>query len=266
MPLESPAWPPQVLAFGPPGTGVALAVEALTREGLRAAGWEAPPGPHPAEDGSGLDQSGAPVLLCLEAADASCLERGLPPWSEWSLSHDALSAAHALEEVRMRLFQARLRTVTVLDTTHLSAPVLKARVRQLSPYLLAPPDAAPVVVLESFGYPRGVPLDLGHCIDVRSLRNPYWEPSLRMLSGLEGPVQQFVIGQPLATRILGVAEELILSQLPELQARSRRVLRVAVGCTGGFHRSVAIAEELARRLSAAGAETLLWHRDLPERP
>jgi UPF0042 nucleotide-binding protein len=122
------------------------------------------------------------------------------------------------------------------------------------------------VVLESFAYPRGVPLDLGWCLDARALRNPYWQPSLRMLSGLDPRVREFVLGQPLALTMVDGAVSLARELLPELLARSRRVLRVGFGCTGGFHRSVALAEEVGIQLNAVGVGTLIWHRDLPDRP
>jgi UPF0042 nucleotide-binding protein len=79
-------------------------------------------------------------------------------------------------------------------------------------------------------------------------------------------VQDFVLSQALAAKMLDSMEELVASLLPELQAHARRTLRLAVGCTGGFHRSVAVAEELGRRLSRSNRSVLLWHRDLPERP
>lgn len=233
---------------------------------MAAAGWEGGPEPHLAADPDHLIPGQGPVLLALEAADATCLERVMPPWADRQLSSGVALAVRELAETRERLFAARLRADVLLDSTHLGASVLSARARQLDHVLGPTPADQPVVVVESFAYPRGVPLDLGWCIDTRALRNPYWEPSLRMLSGLDPRVQEFVLGQPLAVEIVQSMERLVASLLPELQARSRRTLRLAVGCTGGYHRSVTIAEELARRLGAQGMSVLIWHRDLPERP
>jgi UPF0042 nucleotide-binding protein len=261
LPLQA-----KLLIFGPPGTGVPLVATGLTRAGVLAEGWEGGPEPHPAADPANLAPGQGPVLLGLEASDVSCLARSMPPWSERQLTAEVAAAIWELEQSRERLFPARLRADLLLDSTHLSSPVLLARVRQLVPYLTEPRRDQPVVVVESFGYPRGVPLDLGWCVDARALRNPYWEPSLRMLSGLDQRVQDFVLEQELATKVLSATEELVHALLPELKARSRRVLRLAFGCTGGFHRSVALTEDLGRRLKAAGVNTLIWHRDLPERP
>ena len=259
-------WPPELLVFGPPGAGVPLVAAGLARGGALVAGWEGGPEDHPAADPENLGPGQGPVLLGLEASDLACLARALPPWSERGLSAEVEIAARELGESRERLFPARLRTDLLLDSTHLSSAVLVARARQIGPFLRPQRADQLVVVVESFGYPRGVPLDLGWCIDARALRNPYWEPSLRMRSGLDQGVQDFVLGQELATQLLQATEELVQALLPALQARSRRVLRLAVGCTGGFHRSVALTEELGRRLKGAGVSTLIWHRDLPDRP
>jgi UPF0042 nucleotide-binding protein len=194
------------------------------------------------------------------------MERALPPWSERSVPAETALAVRDLGATRERLFPARLRADLLLDSTQLSAPVLLARVRQLQHYLGPEAPGTPALVIESFAFPRGVPLDLGWCVDARALRNPYWEPSLRMLSGLDPRVRDFVLGQELATKILSTTEDLVGDLLIQLRERSRRALRLAVGCTGGYHRSVVMAEELGRRLTARGIVSLIWHRDLPERP
>ncbi|MGH7639682.1 MAG: RapZ C-terminal domain-containing protein [Candidatus Dormibacteria bacterium] len=263
-PREPVAWPPGVLVFGAAGSGVPLAVAALEADGLEARGWEggdqgAPPRPPGEPDGLPL-----PALLHLEAADSTLVQRAAPPWAETELPRDGLAAARALEEVAERIFPWRLRATASLDTTQLSAQILKARTRQLSRFLAREPPEAVGVVLESFGYPRGLPRDLGLAIDTRALRNPYWEPSLRLLTGLDPEVRDFVLAQPLAEKLVDGTVELIQGQLGGLRARSRRLLRVGVGCTGGVHRSVVVTEELGLRLHLAGVtDVLIWHRDLP---
>jgi len=253
--------PPTLVVVGPPGSGVQLVVAALVRAGVKASGWEGgaqpPPPTLPGEPG--------PLVVALEAHDLTCLGRLEPPWSERELPVEMGAAGRELELSRQRLFPWLLRAQLVLDTSQLSAFLVVARVHQLLPYLQPDPAAQPAVVLESFAYPRGVPLDLGWCLDARALRNPYWEPGLRMVSGLDPRVREFVLSQPLALALVDGAVSLSRHLLPELVARSRRVLRVGFGCTGGFHRSVALAEAVGGQLRAAGVDNLIWHRDLSER-
>jgi UPF0042 nucleotide-binding protein len=256
-----------LLVVGPPGAGAPLVATGLGRRGMSVVSWEGgQEEPRPAvEDGDLTPGEGRP-LLAVDASDLCCLTRSMAPWAARQLPPDLALATRELEESRERLFPARLRANAVLDSTHLNAQELLARATQLAPFLQEPAPAKPAVVIESFAYPRGVPLDLGSCLDTRAIRNPYWEPSLRMLSGLEPRVQEFVLGQRVSEILLATAMDLVDAQLPELQAHSRqRLLRLAFGCTGGFHRSVALSEEFGRRLQALGIVTLIWHRDLPQR-
>jgi UPF0042 nucleotide-binding protein len=256
-----------LLVVGPPGAGATLVAEGLGRRGISVASWEGgleEPGPA-VEDGDHRSGEGR-RLLAVEASDLCCLTRTMPPWASRQLPEELALATRELEESRERLFPFRLRANAVLDSTHLNAQELQARASQLAPYLQEQAPVKPAVVIESFAYPRGVPLDLSSCLDTRAIRNPYWEPTLRMLSGLDPRVQEFVLAQRVSEFLLATAMDLVDAQLPELQTHSRqRLLRLAFGCTGGFHRSVALTEEFARRLQALGILTLIWHRDLPQR-
>lgn len=254
-----------LLVFGPPGAGVPLVRAALLETGIPAigweggqdAGWEGPtgrPGPGPRQ-----------LLVGLEASDLACLGRASSEWSDQSLPTELSRAVRALQQSRERLLPARVRADLLLDSSQLSAQMLQARILQLGACLQPQPADQPAVVVESFAYPRGVPLDLSWAIDARVLRNPFWQPELRMLSGLDAKVQEFVLTQPLAEGLLRTVEGTVQALLPELRARGRRILRIAIGCTGGFHRSVAITEELGRRLRSARLPTVVWHRDLVER-
>jgi RNase adapter protein RapZ len=256
-----------LLVFGPPGSGAALVATGMSRQGMTAVSWEGgQEEPRPDLEAADLKPGEGPVLLALDASDLACLTRSTVPWAARQLPQELSLAIRELEESRERLFPARLRANAVLDSTHFNPQELLARASQLGPFLRQQGTAKPGVVIESFAYPRGVPLDISSCFDTRAIRNPYWEPSLRMLSGLDPRVQEFVLGQRVAEMLLSTAMDLVDAQLPELQSRSRqRLLRLAFGCTGGFHRSVALSEEFARRLQALGVVTLIWHRDLPLR-
>jgi UPF0042 nucleotide-binding protein len=116
--------------------------------------------------------------------------------------------------------------------------------------------------LLSFGYKHGLPLDADLVLDCRFLPNPHWVDELRPLTGRDDPVRDYVLGQPAAGQFLDNLEVLLEQLLPSFVAEGKAYLTIALGCTGGHHRSVAIAEELARRLRARGERIGVLHRDI----
>ena len=114
----------------------------------------------------------------------------------------------------------------------------------------------------SFGFKYGIPVDADLVADVRFLPNPHWTAELRPLNGLDEPVSNTVLGQPAAQTFLELYTQLVGVIAPGYVEEGKRYVTIAVGCTGGKHRSVAISEELASRLRTDGIETLVVHRDL----
>jgi UPF0042 nucleotide-binding protein len=170
------------------------------------------------------------------------------------------TAQHALiEAIELeRLLLAELREMsTVIDTSTLQPAGLRARVRQL---VSAPHDQL-TIVFESFAYKYGVPLDADFVFDVRMLPNPYYIRELRPLSGRDEPVAKYLREQPEAGEILDQLEAFLRRWLPALATDQRAYVTVAIGCTGGQHRSVYIVEQLASRFSGHGA-TLTRHREM----
>src|SRR5690606_2046119 len=100
----------------------------------------------------------------------------------------------------------------------------------------------------SFGFKYGIPLDADVVLDLRFLPNPYWDPQLRPYTRKDAPVRSYVLGQELASSYLDHAEQLLRTSVEGYLAEGRRYVTVAVGCTGGKHRSVAVSEDLALRL------------------
>jgi len=258
--LVSGSVPVAALVFGPPGAGAELAADQLEAAGFAAEAWDGTRSHLLAEDPEQLSRW--PLLLNLEAGPIACAARPGPPWREDPGPEDCGSAIALWELSRQRQRQARLRARLVMDTTHLSPDRLRSRLSQLPLASLLRRGAAPLVVVESFAFPIGLPLDHSWCLDARVLQNPYWEAALRPHSGLDADVQRFVLDQPLAQRLLAGVEEMVLAQIPAWVTGRRLVVRLAIGCTGGFHRSVAMAEELHRRLVGQGLQSLVWHRDL----
>jgi len=114
----------------------------------------------------------------------------------------------------------------------------------------------------SFGYKYGLPVDADLVVDCRFLPNPHWIPELAPMTGLDAPVRDYVLAQPGATQFLEHYAELLRVMLAGYEREGKRFVTLAVGCTGGKHRSVAIAAELAARVADAGTDVQVVHRDL----
>ena len=121
------------------------------------------------------------------------------------------------------------------------------------------------LTVSSFGYKFGAVSDADWVIDSRMLRNPFWEPELRPLTGLDEPVRRFVLDQPEAERLLAWLIDMLRWSAPRYVDLGRPELHLAIGCTGGRHRSVVLAEALAARLGDDGIRTIVRHRDI-DRP
>jgi UPF0042 nucleotide-binding protein len=208
-----------------------------------------------------LGHSGrSPVLIFLEADDATLIRR----FSETRHRHpleDGAGIQAGIAEERARLARTRRLADHILDTSGLSIGELKERL-----FDIVPQDAAAAALrieIVTFGFKYGIPLEADLVFDVRFLTNPYWEPELKPLSGLEEPVREYVLRQPTAGRFLKLVVELLELTIPAYRTEGKERLRVALGCTGGYHRSIALAEELGRRLkSLPGTSVSILHREL----
>jgi UPF0042 nucleotide-binding protein len=160
---------------------------------------------------------------------------------------------------RELLAEARGEADVLIDTTQLNVNQLRSRVEEL----FGGEDSRRLrVTVLSFGFKYGLPPDADFVLDARFLPNPYWVPELREHNGRETEVSQYVLGQPGATTFVDTYSRLINTTAPGFEREGKRYLTVAVGCTGGKHRSVAIAEELARRLRDLRLAASAQHRDL----
>ncbi|HEV3273315.1 MAG TPA: RNase adapter RapZ [Candidatus Dormibacteraeota bacterium] len=123
--------------------------------------------------------------------------------------------------------------------------------------------ALPVVVaVTSFGFKFGLPEDAGWVFDARMVRNPFWVAELRSFTGLDAPVRDYVLEDPVARDLIDRMQSLLVWTVQRYAERDRDVLSLAVGCTGGRHRSVTIVEALAERLRADGLTITVTHRDV----
>jgi UPF0042 nucleotide-binding protein len=170
------------------------------------------------------------------------------------------SLAGSIEQERELLGAVKAEADLVIDTTDLNVHQLRARVVDL--FASEAPAGGMQTTVSSFGYKHGLPLDTDLVIDCRFLPNPHWVDELRPLTGLDEPVRDYVLGQPLTEAFLDQIESLLAMLLPAYVAEGKSYLTIAFGCTGGRHRSVAIAEEVARALGERGFELRVAHRDV----
>lgn len=197
-------------------------------------------------------------ILFLEASEDVLLRR----FSETRRSHP-LAKEHStlLESLqRERDWLRPLRDLAYcVDTSKLNAQQLR---RMVSQWLGVSRDAL-LISIESFGFKYGAMLNADFVFDVRSLPNPYYDPVLRPFNGKDKPIQDFLAAQDLVDEMIGDIERFLRNWLPRIQDESRSYVTVGIGCTGGQHRSVYIAEQLGMRLSDA-FQVLVRHRQLGE--
>jgi UPF0042 nucleotide-binding protein len=168
--------------------------------------------------------------------------------------------APAIESERALLEPVKAEADVVVDTSVLNVHELRRRIRTL--FAGDENESSMQTTLLSFGYKNGLPLDADLVFDCRFLPNPHWVDELRPLTGLDGPVRDYVLGQPAAGRFLDNLETMLDQLLPAYVAEGKAYLTIALGCTGGRHRSVAIAEEIARRLRDDDVRVGVLHRDV----
>jgi RNase adapter protein RapZ len=165
----------------------------------------------------------------------------------------------AIVDERRRLEPIRDRADVVVDTGPLNVNQLRVRVLEL---FGDESDVALSTAVVSFGYKHGVPLDADLVFDCRFLPNPHWVESLQELSGLEEPVRRFVLTQEATGPFMDRVVDLLVTLVPAFREEGKSYLTIAMGCTGGRHRSVVLAEELAARLGQRGVEPTVFHRDV----
>jgi UPF0042 nucleotide-binding protein len=167
--------------------------------------------------------------------------------------------ADAIADERQRLEAIKELADVVVDTSDLNVNQLRERVADL--FAGDEPAAMQILVL-SFGFKHGVPLDVDNVLDVRFLPNPHWVEAMRPLTGLDEPVRRYVLGQPEAKEFLERAGHLLKFLVPAYIKEGKSYLTIAIGCTGGRHRSVVLAEEFAGRLRDMGYNPSVIHRDV----
>ena len=195
-------------------------------------------------------------ILFLDASDAVVIQR----FSETRHRHPlGQKLDQAVREERRRLVPIKGVADKVIDTTNLTLGELKERLSETLGLTRANEMALNIV---SFGYKYGLPLDADIVMDVRFLPNPNYIPQLRRLTGLDARIRRYLLDQTLTSRFLKDYFSLINNLLPHYMREGKSYLTIAVGCTGGRHRSVFITRNLAQMLRASGHSIQEFHRDI----
>ena len=208
----------------------------------------------------GLWSTGLEYRILFVEADVQTLVRR---YKSSRRRHPLMSPGDSIEDAIARetavLEPVRERADYIINTTGLTTAALQSRIAGL---LSLSRERRLAVTVTAFGYKYGLPLDADLVLDVRFLPNPYCVEELRPLSGLDAPVYDFVLGSEGAQRFMELLEPLLGFLLPRYTEEGKYTLNIAVGCTGGRHRSVAVARAVADALIRGGADVALSCRDL----
>ena len=198
-------------------------------------------------------------LLFFEANDDTLLARYADTRRRHPLSHLGLSLPEAIARERELTAPLRLEADAVIDTTRLNVHQLRRRV--ITEFALSQQSKLSLL-FESFAYKRGVPAEADFVFDARVLPNPHWDPELRSLTGRDREVREYLDAQPEVVRYVAQLQDLLDTWLPKLGSETRAYVTVAFGCTGGKHRSVYLAERLARHAREQGwPDVATFHRE-----
>ncbi|MCA1735693.1 MAG: RNase adapter RapZ [Actinobacteria bacterium] len=197
-------------------------------------------------------------VLFLDAEDANLVQRYEENRRPHPLQRESLIEAISAE--RLMLSELKESADVVLDTTDLNVHQFRRQLEGLFAESTAPRPMRMTVT--SFGYKHGLPRDADLVFDVRFLPNPHWVNELRPLRGMDTPVRDYVMSFSEATEFLAKLKDLLSFLIPHYEAEGKSYLAIGIGCTGGHHRSVTLAEELSHWLEEQGIATGVRHRDV----
>ena len=198
-------------------------------------------------------------VLYLDAEHDTLLKRFSETRRRHPLTNNNRSLAEAIKDEELLLAPIADLADLKIDTTHLNLYQLRDSIKLR---LLNQPEPGTAFLVESFGFKRGMPVDADLVFDVRCLPNPYWKPELRDHSGLESAVAEYLAAQPDVEEMYQDILGYLNKWLPRFAASNRAYVTIAIGCTGGHHRSVYLAERLGAALKPSLKNVQVRHRDL----
>jgi UPF0042 nucleotide-binding protein len=198
-------------------------------------------------------------VLYLHASDEVLLKRYAETRRKHPLVSGEVSLREAIASERRLLEPITSAADLVIDTSNMGVHALRERIRER---IDRRREGRLALMFESFGYKHGIPGDADFVFDVRSLPNPYWEHALRSLTGRDPAVIAYLAGHPSVGRLIAALVEFLTARIAEFAQANRSYLTIAVGCTGGQHRSVYIAERLAEHFRQSYPEVMTRHDSL----
>lgn len=199
-------------------------------------------------------------VLFLEADDETLLRRFKETRRRHPLCDEGEPLVEGIQSERAALGEIRARADVIIDTTSLVPRELRDRIRDR--YFNESLARTLAITVSSFGFKYGLPIDADIVMDVRFLPNPYYDPNLRTYTGLDEPVREYVLGNAETEAFLSRWLPLLETVVPGYIMEGKHHLAIAVGCTGGMHRSVALAETTAEFLRDCGYRVAVSHRDI----
>ena len=207
------------------------------------------------------DETVAFQLLFLDCSEDVLVQRYSETRRRHPLARDTTPLSGIRAEIEL-LIAIRARADVLIDTSSLTPHDLRAEIETW----FAPDDNKLLAVsVQSFSYKRGLPRGLDIVLDCRFLRNPHWEPALRALDGRDRPVADYIEADPLFAAFMKQVDDFAILLIPAYKAEGKAHLSIGFGCTGGQHRSVAVAERFAKTLAQAGWQVSKRHREIERR-
>ncbi|CAM2810164.1 RNase adapter protein RapZ [Pseudoalteromonas atlantica] len=199
-----------------------------------------------------------PTLFYLDSDDQTLIKRFSETRRLHPLSIDSLPLDLAIKKEKELLDGLVTRADFMLDTTDLSVHQLAESIREK---ILGKKDKQLIVTFESFGFKHGIPKEADYVFDARFLPNPHWEPELKPLTGLDQPVKDFLANHSIVQKFTWQIQTFVQTWLPHLERNNRSYLTIAIGCTGGQHRSVYLAQAIGESFAMTHPNVKIRHRE-----
>lgn len=205
-----------------------------------------------------LPQFAKPTLFYLDSDDQTLIRRYSETRRLHPLSIDSLPLDLAIAKEKLLLDVIINRADVIIDTTGMSVHQLAETIREK---ILGKKDKTLIITFMSFGFKHGIPKEADYVFDARFLPNPHWEPELKPLTGLDQPVKDYLASHSIVQKFTWQIQTFVQTWLPHIERNNRSYLTIAIGCTGGQHRSVYLAQTIGESFQTSHDNVKIRHRE-----